>query len=105
MDMRLLPFRRWDFSPLVEAGDFRGREKNSGLNFRALRREDSRTYENDCLHSLKAMPPEPKKDARLKPAATFAGAEIGLRRVRNETRGTEWLGHRQSQMSSIQKRK
>jgi hypothetical protein len=58
------------------------------MNFRALGREDSRRYENYCLHSLKAMSLRAKKDARLKPAATFAGAEIGLRSDRNDSLGT-----------------
>jgi hypothetical protein len=35
---------------------------------------DARMYEKNCLHSLKAMLLEAKKDARLKPAATSANA-------------------------------
>jgi hypothetical protein len=54
------------------------RGKNAGLNLRASRLENARTYEDGCLHSLKAMPLDTKKDARLKLAATSAGAEIWL---------------------------
>jgi len=35
--------------------------------------------------TLKAVLLEAKKDARLTPAATFAGADIGMREVRIET--------------------
>jgi hypothetical protein len=47
--------------------------------FRVSRLGNAWMYENDCLHSLKAMllGAKKKKDARLKPAATFAGAGIG----------------------------
>jgi hypothetical protein len=57
------------------------RRKSAGVNFRASRTGNSRTYEDDCLHSLKAMLLEAKKDARPKAAATFAGAEMELLRV------------------------
>jgi hypothetical protein len=50
------------------------------FDFCALGLGKSHTYENDCLHSLKAMSLEAKKDARLTPAATFAGADmLGLK--------------------------
>jgi hypothetical protein len=67
--------------------------KNADVNFCASRRENARRWEKSCPHSLKAMLPETKKDARLKPAATFAGAEIWLRRVGSDVGGTTRRGY------------
>jgi hypothetical protein len=75
--------RKFQFSPTpgyhFAETDMLLAAKNAGLKSRALGLDDSRTYRNNCLHSLKAMLLEAKKDARLKPAATFAGAEILVR--------------------------